>query len=162
MRRIERRLWVVALVIVLSACGRQADEGFCATHGQSHWQHRDQQPSLVVGYEQSGRLAVALALPTSESNHSSVVSAADILALPAHCKAGELKPETQGEQTLLRFDADCGEELPAQLSVPLLQNAPELDEVEVSMTTPAVHKHFVVHRDCERAIFNLAEGPADG
>lgn len=150
---------------LLSGCTREMSTDFCASHGAGHRQHREQQAQLQIDYTESGVVDVQLSLPRPLSQLQ-VERPEAILALPAQCAVGELTREAareewaRNEATTLRFQAQCGEVKPDSLSVPLLQDNVELQEVEVSMTTPAVRKHFVVHQDCERALFNLAVGPA--
>ncbi|WP_157976704.1 hypothetical protein [Parahaliea mediterranea] len=160
MQRIKRGGWLVVSAW-LTACGGQGESSFCATHGGEHWRHRDQQPALVVDYAARGKLAVQLLLPAEGGAIGSDLAPRDILELPAGCSATALRRDRRDGRVRLRFEADCGDEPPADLSVPLLEGPGGLREMEVTMTTPAVRKHFVIHRDCERALFNVG-GEAAG
>ncbi|GAB3291796.1 hypothetical protein GCM10027297_38080 [Parahaliea aestuarii] len=145
---------------LLGGCGREVDKSFCALHGSEHWQHREQQAQLLIDYAESGDMAVQLTLP-GELAAVPLASPGDILALPEHCEAGALLRESEAGMQVFRFGARCGDVLPESLSVSLLGERLEVQEIEVSMSTPAVRKHFVVHRDCERAMFNI-DGESDG
>jgi len=157
---IERSGWVLLGLLLLGGCGREVDRSFCASHGGKHWQHREQQAQLLIDYAEDGDMGVQLILP-GELAAVSLANPGDILTLPEHCESGALLRESEAGMQVLRFDARCGDVLPESLSVPLLGKRLEIQELEVSMSTPAVRKYFVVHQDCERAIFNI-DGDSHG
>lgn len=155
MRLIERPSWLLLIALVLAGCSGEADRGFCASHASEHWQHANEHPRMSVEYTGDGALAVQLALPAGRVAHAGFAAPADILELPVQCIPGALQRAVAGKDELLQFQAQCGEEQPANLSVPILDARQEIEEIEVTMTTPAVSKHFVIHQDCERAMFNV-------
>lgn len=144
-------LWGMSL---LGGCGGEVDDSFCASHGSEHRQHRDQQAQLVITYAANGDMAVQLGLP-GELAVLPLQQPADILTLPGQCTVGAMQRSQEPGALVLGFTAHCQKMQPESLSVALLDEHPQLQEIEVTMTTPAVRKHFVVHRDCERAMFNI-------
>jgi hypothetical protein len=155
---IEQRLGTLAVVALLVGCGQQADSSFCATHAGEHWRHRAELPRLEIEYADSGIVEVELALPSTLADKLPTLATGDILALPEFCEVGHLRRRDRYGDVSLRFQADCAGQQPDSLAVPLLQKQQEILEVEVSMSTPAVRKHFIVHRQCERALFNVTAG----
>jgi hypothetical protein len=56
----------------------------------------------------------------------------------------------------MTFESQCGEDNRLrQLDIALFDLLPNLDEVEVSMTTPATQKRFAINRQCDAPIFRL-------
>ncbi|WP_133300604.1 hypothetical protein [Seongchinamella sediminis] len=148
-------------IALLFGCGQQVDSSFCATHASDHWQHRAEFSRLEIDYVDSGALTVQLWLPKALAAGMAIAVPADILAVPDFCNVGVLQRSEEGAEVSLRFQAECGDRKPDSLAVPLLEQQQEIAELEVSMNTPAVTKHFVVHHQCEGALFNVAGG-ADG
>lgn len=160
MQQIERVCGLLLAMSLLAGCGQEVDSSFCVVHAAEHLQHREQAPQLQVDYTSNGELQVLLSLVDEQAALLAAAGPGDIIALPAHCAAQAVQRSSREGRTLLQFQAACGDQLPASLEVPLLLAYPDIEEVEVSMRTPAVRKHFIVHQQCERALFNIAEGPA--
>lgn len=160
MRQINRFFGLLLAVSLVGACSQEIDRSFCSSHASEHWQHREQHPQLQIEYASSGELQVQLSLPEERAILLETATPGDILAMPPQCVAQPLQRSSQQGLASLRFEAACGDQLPASLGVPLLLEYPGIEEVEVSMRTPAVRKHFIVHHQCERALFNIAEGTA--
>jgi len=54
------------------------------------------------------------------------------------------------------YESRCGlDNKIGQLDILLFDTLPGLEEVEVTVTTPATKKHFAINRRCESAIFRL-------
>jgi hypothetical protein len=54
------------------------------------------------------------------------------------------------------FESRCGAgNKIGQVDVLIFDSSPELEEVEVLVTTPATSKHFAISRQCDAAIFRL-------
>lgn len=155
-------MWGAPLLALLfgAGCAKEADNGFCATHGPDHWQHRDEVAGLTVRYGADGALEGRLSLPAEDAGPAAagvLASAEEVFTTDANCVAEEQSVTREGGRLLGEYRLRCTGEAPlAALSVPLFDQLPELEELEVTMTTPAVTKHFLVHRRCERALFNIA------
>lgn len=155
MRPIERGVGLLLTAALLVGCGQQSDSSFCATYSNTHWEQRTEIPRLQIEYTRDGAVIVQLTLPPQMALGMATVPD-DILLLPNYCEVGELQRYGQTGEQVMEFKAQCGELQPKSLDVPLLQTQEKISEIEVSMSTPAVRKHFIVHRKCDRALFNIA------
>lgn len=156
----QTRLMWQCLVLLVSGCGGERSMEFCEQHAAEHWQHRAEVTALDMRLDQEGALNVAVAIPRGTLDWA---LAGDVLASAAHVvDAGPTCAPlavsvTRGEDTLSgQYRLQCEGDGPADgLIVSLFQHLDQLREVEVTMTTPAVSKHFLVNRRCERALFNV-------
>ncbi|QIB64280.1 hypothetical protein [Kineobactrum salinum] len=166
MRRIEG-VTLLACSLLLTACSSGTDNGFCEVHARDHWQHREGAARLEIVYETGGALRARLDVPATGLGEDPESTVADLrrrpltdIMLVEGSEACSEKPSDiayQGGQLVADYRLDCGEqERLQQLTVKILDLLPDLDEVEVEMETPAVTKHFLVHRRCGAALYNFA------
>jgi hypothetical protein len=162
---------VLALSVLSVACSKEGRNDYCKNHYLFHTDHQDTLGELKVRLDDAGLVQANLFIPSSVFG-TDVGSTSDALE--------QLAVTLQYGQTLLRFDTDsacepgkvivqhdstglqaqlestCGESNRLkQMNVTLLDHIPELDEIEVEVTTPVTFKHFAISRQCESAIFRL-------
>lgn len=78
------------------------------------------------------------------------------LQTAAECTAAEVAVRTLQDSIVATYSSECGADNKlGQIDVLLFESLPELNEVEVSVITPATRKQFAINRQCESAIFRL-------
>ncbi|MBN7796394.1 hypothetical protein [Parahaliea mediterranea] len=156
----QTRLVWLCLVLLASGCGGERSMEFCERHGAEHWQHRAEVTVLDMQLDEVGVLNAVVTIPRGALDWMPagqvLASAANVVDAGPTC-APQAASVTRDENALLgEYRLQCsGDAPPAGLTVALFQHLDELREVEVTMTTPAVSKHFLVNRRCERALFNV-------
>jgi len=128
-RAIRHALLLVVTGIVVSACVQDNGTDLCRHHHQFHADHLDSIGRLTISLSDDGQLVHDLELPIGI--RSSTV-ADDFVALQFE------------DNDRLR-----------QIDISLFDQYPDLDEVEVSMSTHVTQKRFAISRQCEKPIFRL-------
>ena len=115
--------------IATSACVRDTGTDFCRDHHRFHADHLADIAKLTVTVSADGTVTDNLELPSGLGNTSATD---DILAL-----------QIEDDDRLRQID------------VSIFEQFPDLDEIEVSMSTHVTQKRFAISRQCERPIFRL-------
>lgn len=118
---------VVALLV--AACGQRSGTDFCRDHHLVHADHLDSIGMLTLEVAADGSVMKNLQLPLDLGDD---IDVSDFIAL-----------QIEGEDRLRQID------------VSILDQIPGLDEIEVTMSTPATQKRFAISRQCESPIFRL-------
>jgi len=166
------RIVLVTFVVgMLAACVKQDSANYCDNHYLYHEPHAENVGVLDISHSEDGRVAVKFSLPKSligrrgESAGRSLVQIIELLS--DQDKVFKLQSETActvdvavvrsaDARILASYGMDCGADTKiGQIDVLLFDVLPEIDEVEVQITTPATGKHFAISRQCDSAIFRL-------
>lgn len=157
-------------LLLLTGCSGEADNGFCETHADEHWQHRAGAARMQLVYRDEGTLTVRLTVPAVGLGQDPANSVATLRQRPvadmvsvegSHACTGQPATiEYRAAQLQAEYHLDCSARNKLdQLTVKVLDLLPGLEEVEVEMETPAVTKHFLVHRRCSAALYNFDKVP---
>lgn len=170
-RSMFRIVLVTFVVGMLAACVKQDSADYCNNHDLYHESHAENVGVLNISHSEDGRVVVKFSLPKSligrrsESAGRSLVQIIELLS--DQDKVFKLQSETDctvdvavvrsaDAGILASYGMDCGADTRiGQIDIPLFDVLPEIDEVEVEITTPATTKHFAISRQCDNAIFRL-------
>ena len=161
--RLARQSWWLALAVLLSGCTRDDASDYCKNHYRFHEQHRSSLATLDIGLDEDGVLSSRLTLPRGtffdpQGTEQLLLEAGSVYGLQTTrpCRPADGKVERVGEDLLARYASECGAETKVeQVDVLLFDSLPDLDEVLVSVTTPATAKRFAISRQCDQALFRL-------
>jgi hypothetical protein len=156
---------------VLAACSQQDESNtYCEAHQQRHSSHLEIVTTVQIEHKQAGELEASIEIPhealTEPVDHSMEHGRAELVSRlrdvdqvfeiesASTCSEVLAQAEEINGQVSARYQFDCGADNKLnKISVVLFDNFPEIQEVEVRMTTPAVQKHFVINRQCSAAMF---------
>jgi hypothetical protein len=128
-RVIRHALLLLIAGVATSACVRDDGVDFCRDHHQFHADHLDEIGRLTIDLSADGTLVQDFELPIG------------------------LRGMTTADELLtLQFEDD---DRLRQIDVSIFDQFPDLDEVEVSMSTHVTQKRFAISRQCDRPIFRL-------
>ncbi len=166
------RIVLVTFVVgMLAACARQDSADYCDNHYLYHEPHAENVGILNISHSENGRIATTFSLPKSligRRSASAGLSEEQIVELlsdrdnvfkiqsETDCKADDSDVNSGDASIVASYRMDCGANTRiGQIDVLLFDVLPEIDEVEVQITTPATGKHFAISRQCDSAIFRL-------
>lgn len=148
--------------LLLAACTAEKEPDFCRNHAQFHADHSATNARLRVEMTSAGDVTAELRLPTAITDQQSATAilrdAENVFTLQSEsrCAATESVLEASADSVLASYSSRCGADNKlGQVDVRLFDTLPGLNEVEVSVVTPATQKHFAINRQCETAIFRL-------
>ena len=160
------RAMLLVTCMLLHACTENNAGGFCQNHYLFHQDHGDTIGLLTINLPEDGRVASDLKLPVyifeganrlGELNDY-LQQSDNIYSLNTaqQCDAASSTVSIQGRTINASFESRCGDgNKIGQVDVLLFDSLPELEEVEVLITTPATSKRFAISRQCSTAIFRL-------
>lgn len=168
-KRAGLRLFLLAAYAIVSACSNDNATDYCKNHDLFHDNHRDTVGVLVVNMTDSGLLVTDLTLPYSiygrNPSDNTIAELARTLREPQNayklqterdCEKAIVNLRRGTESVNVHYASSCGENNKlGQLDFALFDTVPELDEIDVVVTTAAVSKHFLISRQCDNAIFPL-------
>jgi hypothetical protein len=158
--------------LLLGACTKDEDTDFCKNHYRFHADHLNSIGSLAVRFSVDGKLRTEVSLPYTSLSASQTDPAVaftqierlleepdrvyDIETVRACSTTKVLDLRQDGVSIGARYESDCGEgNRIGQLNIALFDEVPEIAELEIRVTTPAVGKHFVINRQCSAPIFRF-------
>ena len=154
---------VLVCAVALAACTPEVASDYCRNHHEIHAQHQDTPGTLSVTMTEQGLLKSELVLPIAlfvgadARSMLEVVENVYSLQTEKDCREAEVSVTISGEHVSAAYQSHCGPENKiGQLDIALFDALPRLDEIEVTVITPAAQKHFAISRQCESAIFRLA------
>ena len=107
-------------------------------------------PHSMYGHDASDRTIAAL-LQTLQQPHN-----AYSLQTARDCQATNVRLNRGADAVIAHYESRCGSNNKlGQLDIALFDTVPELDEIDVVVTTPAASKRFVISRQCANAIFRV-------
>lgn len=153
--------------ILISACSQKAAHDYCRDHYLFHPGHVGEVGSLEITVAENGSVSGLLNLPAAifSADKGRVISAARNLRIPGSIISldNEYGCEETGPSVVesdaaisATFEAACsGTYALKQVDVSVFDAVRELEEVVVTVTTPATSKQFAISRQCDAAIFRL-------
>lgn len=169
------KIAALVLLVLLSACGKKEQTDYCKNHYLFHAEHLDTLAHLDMTLNADGLMTTQLRLPIAifaasppgaDSRMAALVNTLsdnqDLYTLQTQneCQSAEIQVARDGNQLNIETNAVCGAgNRLKQVDVSLLDVIPELEEIEVNVTTEATAKHFAISRQCSSAIFRLGQRP---
>ena len=154
-RVIGRLLLIAAASLAITACVQDNGSDFCRNHYLVHADHADSIGHLAMNLTADGRLTKELRLSNAFVD---VEMANDVFGLQADadCTSADAIVRRTATGLVATFESDCGEgNRLRQLDVSVFDLLPDLEEIEVSVSTPVTQKRFAISRQCESPIFRL-------
>lgn len=159
---ISRCFLLAIACVALAACSPEEAPEFCRDHVQFHAEHADTNGMLSVTMTAEGRIESEVRLPVASMGEAlalGVLQDVDrvyALQTAADCTAATSTLHSSDGMIVAAYASECGAENKlGQIDVLLFDSLPDLNEVEVTVVTPATQKHFAINRQCESAIFRL-------
>lgn len=156
---------LVAAVTVLGACSGDDGADYCKNHYRFHPDHVDSIASLNLEVSAEGNIGGRLTMPHAVVGNMPESDIRQLLGDPERSFALQSDVSctlslSEVSVTAHGYDADyaasCGSENQlGKINVALFDHLADLDEVVVSVTTPATGKHFGISRRCAKPIFRL-------
>lgn len=153
--RLVHYLLAIGITLSIVACTRSAEPDYCRDHHLVHREHSDRVATLDIVLSDEGLLTKELMIPVADGDSASI---GDTFAMQADegCSATESDVRRDNVGVHATYTSDCGTgNRLRQIDVSIFEQLPDLEELEVTMTTPATQKHFVISRQCDRPIFRL-------
>ena len=161
---------LLATTCALGGCVEDEAMDYCKNHYRFHPGHRADVATLTVNLDDAGQLTSELLLPYAHFGAREAAARRE-LARIAHqlsdeqfytlqsehsCSESTLSPGFNPSGLRITATADCGADNKLeQVDVTLFDTLPELDEIEVTVTTPATAKRFAISRQCDHPLFRL-------
>jgi hypothetical protein len=159
---IRSGILMVLSFLFLAACSKDEVPDFCSNHAQFHAEHADSNAVLSVVMTADGRIDSEVRFPAATFDGDTTravlqdVSKVYALQTETECSPGESTLGSSEGMIIGGYTSSCGEDNKlGQVDVLLFDSLPSLNEVEVSVVTPATQKQFVINRQCESAIFRV-------
>jgi hypothetical protein len=173
LRQFKELTILLGLSLLLAACGKEKRNDYCKNHYLFHADHKSTLGKFVVSLDDGGLMTSRLTIPAEIYQNAPVSAeqkleqlalilqqnqAAYSLETETVCEQGKATVEVSQEGLSAWFESSCGESNRLkQVNVTLLDLIPELEEIEVEVTTQATFKRFAISRQCESAIFRLEQ-----
>lgn len=155
----KRQLIITYLLLAqLMACSDDNSNAFCDNHIDIHQQHKDTVTRVNVVYSENGGLTVKLNVPMSDATETALVDDSNIIKITAESSCQVISPKivNDGNHWQSEYKYECGANNKLEnVSIEVLNNFPEIQEVEAHIKTPATNKNFILNRRCDRPIFVL-------
>lgn len=156
------RLSVSLASLCLAACVAKDEPEFCRDHALFHAEHAATTVDASVTMAVDGSIVSEFRLPVGtfgvEPTMHVLQDADNVFSLQtaAECAAANVTLESSQESIIATYVSDCGAgNRLEQIDVLLFDSLVILDEVEVTVVTPATRKHFAIHRKCDSALFRF-------
>lgn len=159
--------------VALAACTDDEAMDYCKNHYRFHPEHKAGLSTLKVELAADGRLHSELMIPFAlfgengaaardrlETIGRKLQAEGQFYSLQSErpCGPFTVTQDFTGGALRLASTAQCGADNKVeQVDVALFDTLPELDEIEVLVTTPATAKRFAISRQCDHALFRLDE-----
>jgi len=156
---------LLLVAAALGACGEDNGVDYCKNHYTHHSDHQDSAARLTIRLSEAGDLDGKLLIPDIVFREIADADVSLILGNPGNtfslqaeipCEVGveSISPTAEGLEA--NFEASCGlDNKIGQIDVVLFDHLEALEEVVVSVTTPATSKRFGISRQCDGPIFRL-------
>ena len=148
--------------LAMAACSAEKAPDFCRNHALFHAEHAASTVSLSVTMTVDGKIESEFRLPISTFGQDATMALLQdannvyTLQTAAACTAAEAALRTLQDSIVATYSSECGADNKlGQIDILLFESLPELNEVDVSVITPATQKHFAINRQCENAIFRV-------
>lgn len=151
--------------LVVTACSGDDGTDYCKNHYVFHADHLESTASLNIDISADGDLDGRLTVPRTVVGDMPDSELEQLFSDPE--RSFTLQSETSCALSLTAIDvtanslaanyaASCGADNQlGKINVALFDQWADLDEVVVSVVTPATSKHFGISRQCDKPIFRL-------
>lgn len=156
---------MVVAAFVLGACSSDDGADYCKNHYVFHPNHLDSIASLNIEISENGDLNGHLTVPRVVIGDMADQDLKQMFGDPgrsftlqseASCELSLTDIAVTADSLTANYAAGCGTDNKlGQVNVALFDQLTDLDEVVVSVTTPATAKHFGISRQCDKPIFRL-------
>lgn len=154
-RVIGHLLLVAAASLATTGCVQDNGPDPCRDHYLVHADHADSIGHLAMNLTADGRLTKELRVSNA---FAGVELGNDAFGLQAdsECSSADVIVRRIAGGLVATFESECGEgNRLRQLDVSVFHLLPDLEEVEVTVSTPVTQKRFVISRQCNSPIFRL-------
>lgn len=149
------RVALLVAFLCVGACSKPESNDYCRNHYQFHAAHIDDIGRLTVDLSSDGVLSRRLELPNGIVD-GELPDGIFGLQTEIECTTTDVAIDSSSEGLVAKFESRCGEgNRLRQLDVSVFDQIPELNEIEVMMTTPVTQKRFAISRQCSAPIFRL-------
>lgn len=149
----------------LISCTKNEEVDYCDNHYEFHADHLDTSATLTIDISKSGDLDGSLTVPYSNFGDETEANIRLLLGDPNNiftlqtesaCDVSVTGVSSSGYGLETKLFASCGSDNKLeQVNVALFDHMAALEEVVVSVTTPATNKRFGISRLCDGPIFRL-------
>ncbi len=153
----------LAIIAIMSgsliACDAGDPDSTCTKHAAAHLEHIDDVVRVKIDYSASNQLVASVSVPSelaSSANRALLRDSATVLSVDARndCQHDSVRVIEEESHTVYHYQIECGEGVDInRIDTELLDLIPATPELDVSITSPAATKNFVVHRDCSSPIY---------
>lgn len=159
MKIMNRRIVIVGLLVSgLMGCEKASEDPLCTNHAASHSGHIADVAKVNVVYSDVGAISATVVIPAKFVNGASSFEPDSLLSLKTTKTCRAASPQVnEGDGVVeisLQYDCDADNTL-EKAEVLLFEHYQDIQELEVHVNTPAVAKHFVLNRKCDRPIFKF-------
>ncbi len=168
----KRNLAILVFCVFVGACAEPEDD-YCRDHFLFHEQHRAVTGTFEVHIDEDGRLTAELQQPVAAfpADGNGLAVFVDALAhadnvysagSTGQCSTTSESVIERGDFVTGSYESQCNtENILKEVDVSIFDFADDLDEIVVTITTPATSKHFAISRQCSSAMFRLETQQAD-
>ena len=160
-------LTILAFCTAIVACTDNKADDYCRDHHIYHEEHRAETGTLDVQVNEDGQLTAELMQPSLVFESGDGRLATFIGALETadnvysagatgQCSHTSASVTERDGTIFASYKSQCNtDDTLKKVDVSIFDLADEIDEIVVTVVTPATSKHFAISRQCSAAIFRL-------
>ncbi|MBV1909188.1 MAG: hypothetical protein KUG78_07680 [Kangiellaceae bacterium] len=155
---IKQVMIFISVISLLVGCGEKSENKFCTVHRDVHQQHQNNVTTVDVSYLETGRLLATVEVPITQISETELNQHDKVLRVDAEqeCYFVSLNIGEQKGVFEAKYHVECGMgNRLKKVTISLLENFSQIDEIEAFIDTPASKKHFILSRQCDGPIFNI-------
>lgn len=155
-----RTIVIGFLLTGLWGCNKEAQNPLCSEHENTHQEHITDVAKVNVVYTGQGDISTTILFPDTLSGDARFSQAESLLSLQTTktCKADIPLVSKENDRVKITLNYTCeSDNVLEKANVLLFEHYPQLQELEVHVSTPAVDKHFVLNKQCDRPIFKFTK-----
>lgn len=143
----------------LISCSAGEDADICSNHQSVHDEHIDKVVQVEMDYSSSTRLIASTSVPlqlSNESNNALLMKSTEAIQVNTRgsCQHQPVAVTERGGRIIYQYEVICGNDSNIDhIETRILDMLPEVSEIDVSISSPATTKNFVLHRDCSSPIY---------
>lgn len=143
----------------LISCSAGENADICSNHQSVHDEHIDKVVQVEMDYSSSNRLIASTSVPlqfSNDSNNVLLTKSAEVIQVNARgsCQHQPVTVSERSGRIIYQYEVVCGDDSHIDhIETRTLDLLPEIAEIDVSISSPAATKNFVLHRDCSSPIY---------
>tara|TARA_B100000795_G_C22804019_1_gene443722 strand:+ start:745 stop:1221 length:477 start_codon:yes stop_codon:yes gene_type:complete len=150
----------IGVFLLVSACAPEPTNSYCSSHKSAHKEHQMEVAKLLINANKEGFVEVNFSLPSKqlENTNERLKQVKNILEVRGQegCTLVSIDVNQEDDIAKANYHLNCGVNNPLkQVDIKLLDNFPNLDEIEADIKTAAVRKNFIISRQCKKPIFEF-------